>query len=463
MDNFTPNCIRYALVGTGNRARGFVETIVGPHREHAELAGLCDESPTRLTWYNRYLGRKYDHPSVPTCAPNDFEGMLRRESIDTVIVTTTDGNHHTYCIRAMEAGCDVICEKPLTTEVGKTREILAAIERTGRRLRVTFNVRYAPGSQAIKRALLSGAIGRPLAVHYRYLLDTTHGADYFRRWHAERTHSGGLLIHKSSHHFDLVNWLLEDWPDTVTAMGDLQFYGEVNARERGEQYEYDRYTSDHVQARRDPFARTLDDAGEWDRHLYYEAEKDPVSISRNGTGYIRDRNVFGDHIDIEDVMNVLVRYRGGTFLNYSLLTFSPWEGYDLEITGTRGRIELSDRYPPQLTSHADVEHDALPTGPTCTLYPMFKAPRLVDIPHQEGGHGGADPLMYNDLFHPSPQQDPLGRVASHWDGVASILCGFAANQSIASDSAPVKCSDLMILPNREAVVGASMRISNATG
>ena len=65
------------------------------------------------------------------------------------------------------------------------------------------------------------------------MLDTSHGADYFRRWHREKDKSGGLLVHKSTHHFDLVNWWLASSPKTVFAMGGLRFYGRENAEGRG--------------------------------------------------------------------------------------------------------------------------------------------------------------------------------------------------------------------------------------
>ena len=52
---------------------------------------------------------------------------------------------------------------------------------------------------------MDGLVGRPLLVDFSWVLDTSHGADYFRRWHREKQNSGGLLVHKSTHHFDLVN------------------------------------------------------------------------------------------------------------------------------------------------------------------------------------------------------------------------------------------------------------------
>src|SRR5687767_15253676 len=71
-------------------------------------------------------------------------------------------------------------------------------------------------------------------VTVEYLLNTSHGADYFRRWHAQKENSGGLLVHKATHHFDLINWWLDAVPETVFAQGALAYYGRENAMRRGD-------------------------------------------------------------------------------------------------------------------------------------------------------------------------------------------------------------------------------------
>ncbi|MFD7136709.1 Gfo/Idh/MocA family oxidoreductase [Streptomyces sp. NPDC059894] len=81
----------------------------------------------------------------------------------------------------------------------------------------------------MKKVIADGAVGKVLSVHFEWLLDTVHGADYFRRWHREKTSSGGLAVHKATHHFDLVNWWLDDTPTTVQALGGLRFYGDQGA------------------------------------------------------------------------------------------------------------------------------------------------------------------------------------------------------------------------------------------
>ncbi len=414
---------RYALVGTGSRAGMFVNAITQTFEEHAELVAFCDLSQTHMNWYNQQLEQN-GHQSLPSYLAKDFDKMIKETKPDSVIVTTMDATHHQYIIRAMELGCDVICEKPMTTDEVKAKAIFAAIERTGKSLRVTFNYRYAPAYTKLRELIMDGTIGRPLSVNFMWLLDTSHGADYFRRWHREKHNSGGLFVHKATHHFDLINWWIASYPKEVFAMGDLLFYGKANARARDENYSYKRYTG-IAEAASDPFALFLD-KNEALKGLYLDAEEE--------TGYLRDRNVFDEPITIEDVMNVTARYKNGALLSYNLVAFSPWEGMKVAITGDKGRVELEvvenvehlkeDKARDITASKSSFKQTKL------TVFPMFKPSYEVAIPISEGGHGGADPVMLEQIFHPNPPYDKFKRAASHIDGAASILLGIAANRSL---------------------------------
>src|ERR1700726_3053971 len=100
---------RYVLVGAGARALGqFALPLARQYRESAYLAGVHDLNPVRAAYVARTCG------SVP--AFDDFDQMLRTTRPDGVIVATVDRTHHEYIILALEAGCDVISEKPLTID-----------------------------------------------------------------------------------------------------------------------------------------------------------------------------------------------------------------------------------------------------------------------------------------------------------------------------------------------------------
>jgi predicted dehydrogenase len=438
---------RYALVGTGARAGMYIEALATTYRDSAQLVGLCDLSQTRMDWYNGKLQAMGRSSALPTYLAADFDRMIAETKPDVVIVTTIDRTHHQYIVRAMELGCDVISEKPMTTTIESLRAIYDAITRTGQSLRVTFNYRSAPAYTRLREVIMKGTIGRPLCVDFSWLLDTSHGADYFRRWHREKRNSGGLLVHKATHHFDLVNWWIDSYPEGVFALADLKFYGRDNAEARGEHYPYTRYTG-APEAANDPFALSLNDK-EMFRGLYLAAEAE--------TGYLRDRNVFGEPITIEDTMAVTARYRSGVILSYCLIAYCPWEGLRVAITGTKGRVELDvienvnhlmgDGQVNQASKGAFKESHL-------RVFPMFGVLYEVDIPDGEGGHGGADPVMLEQIFSPAPPPDPFNRVASHLDGAASILVGIAANESMRTRQL-VNIADLFTLPERQPAKGQS--------
>ncbi len=415
---------RYAVVGAGSRAGMYIDAATDRFSDSAELVGLCDLSRTRMNWHNDQL-RKRSQPPAPAYHADDFDRMISETRPDTVIITTIDAWHHEYIVRALVGGCDVISEKPLTTSLDKLRAIDESVKRSGKSLSVTFNYRYAPAYTRFRELILNGAVGRPLAVDFSWVLDTSHGADYFRRWHREKKNSGGLLVHKATHHFDLVNWWIDSYPRQVFALGDLLFYGAANADARGERYPYTRYTGEEA-ARADPFALRLDEKEAY-AGLYLAAEAE--------TGYIRDRNVFGEPITAEDTMTVTARYANGVLLSYCLLAYAPWEGLRIAVTGTKGRLEMDvtesiTHLKPDSASAAASKGAFKQTE--IRVFPMFGEAYEVEAPAAEGGHGGADPLMLADLFSLNPRADPLKRAASYFDGAASVLVGIAANMSIDS-------------------------------
>lgn len=421
---------KYAVVGTGGRSPMFLDPIAGRFRSAAELVGLCDPSHVRRAFHQQRLASLFELPPIPEY--DDFDRMLSEQSPDVVVVCTPDYLHHEYIIRSLDFGADVVSEKPMTTDAAKCRAVFDAVERTARKVRVTFNMRWGPGVSKVRELIAAGEIGRICHVDFEYLLDASHGADYFRRWHSQKEYSGGLLVHKATHHFDAINWWLDAIPSEVFAMGGLKFYGRQNAMERGDEAltRYPRYTG-YPEALHDPFSLTLD-GDSTSSELYLNAEDE--------TGYIRDRNVFREGIDIEDSMSLLIKYRTGAMVAYSLNAFCPREGFRVSISGDRGRIDYEEHH----STHVARDLPAPEFSRRLTLQKIFSMPADIEIPTLEGGHGGGDPLLQEQIFSADPPNDPLLRYAGHEQGAASLLIGAAANQSMATGRA-VQITDLLPL------------------
>lgn len=409
---------KYALVGTGGRAGMYIEAVGRTFRDSARMVAICDTNHTRMRYANSLL-EKAGAPPVPCFAAQRFETMIQETQPDTLIVTTIDRTHDDYIVRALHAGCDVITEKPMTIDETRALRILDAIEETGRQVRVTFNYRYAPHHSKVRELLMNGTIGDVFSVHFEWLLNTEHGADYFRRWHREKRNSGGLLVHKSTHHFDLMNFWLGSYPERVYAEGALRFYGRENAEKRGVSSFYPR-AHGYAAAKDDPFALHMEESAQL-KALYLDAEHED--------SYFRDQSVFSDGITIEDTLSVLVKYQNQTQMTYSLNAYLPQEGLNVVFNGSRGRLEM------KLVENSYVNGGGLREAEgsldrcDITVYPMFAAPWKADFTLGEGGHGGGDNAMLADLFG-EPGDDPLQRAADHRAGAMSILTGIAGNLSM---------------------------------
>jgi predicted dehydrogenase len=401
----------YAIAGASSRGLAMYGLPISTaYPNAARLVGVFDINSVRANYLSRACG------GVPVYL--NFDEMLEKARPDCVIVTTVDRFHHEYIIRALESGCDAITEKPMTIDEVRCRAILEAERRTGKRVTVTFNYRFAPYVTRVKELLRSGAVGRILSVDFEWFLDTHHGSDYFRRWHRRKENSGGLLVHKATHHFDMINWWLEDEPQTVFASGTRQFYGPTRS-ERGERCQtciYQHTCEFFVDYASDPLMKAL----------YFDAEKED--------GYLRDRCVFAEDIDIEDSMNVLVRYRRGVSMSYSLVAHSPYEGWRVSLSGVDGRLEAQEY------------HSGHHVNDLTQLVKVFNRKGEVltyDIPKAQGNHAGGDERLLERLFSGREIPDPLGHMANSWAGAMSILIGIGANKSIAA-GVPVAIGDLLM-------------------
>ena len=438
---------RIALIGTGGRSEMYIRAIFGKHADTAELVAFSDVNPGRVEFYQKLIQELGAPGPVASFDPADLTAFIRDNTIDRVVVTTPDYTHADYIVEALRAGADVVVEKPLTIDAEGCRRITQAVHETGRNVVVTFNYRYSPRNSALKEIIQSGVIGKVTSIDFSWVLDTVHGADYFRRWHREKKNSGGLLIHKASHHFDLVNWWIDDVPERVFASGGLKFYGDRNAAERGLGPRPERGTPDAgapATAEKDPFTLDLRE-DERLKALFLDNE--------HYDGYRRDQDVFTEGITIEDNLALVVEYQGGPRLSYSLNAHSPWEGYRVAVNGTEGRAELEVVERAAVESSTDkktvVDPSATPieeddairrNGERLVVQRHWEAAYEVPIVNGEGGHGGGDELLLSDLFN-GPGEDPLGRPSGYLDGLRSVSVGIAGNRSLES-SLPVRIEDL---------------------
>jgi len=399
---------KVALAGTGFRGiTMWGRDIVKGYGDYFQFVGLCDINEGRLQMGKQYIG--VDCPTF-----TDFEKMMQETKPEILLVVTVDNTHDYFICRGMEYGADIICEKPMAIDEKKIQTIIDAEKKTGKSCRVTFNYRYSPHRTKMWEIIRSGEIGDLTSVDFHWYLDTSHGADYFRRWHRLMEKGGSLWVHKASHHFDLLNWWIESDPESVYALGDLEFYGKNGP-----------FRADNC--RNCPHTKQC--------NFYYDILKFDMAKrlyvdNEQYDGYQRDGCVFRNDVNIFDKMAATIKYKNGVQVSYSLTAYSPYEGYRIAFNGTKGRM---DAWIQESKPTSDVNFDEI------IVFKNFGRREYIQIPKHDG-HGGGDRLLQDQIFIPGTG-DPHKQAAGVRDGALACLVGIAARKSILSHE-PVMIKDL---------------------
>jgi predicted dehydrogenase len=422
--------IRLAQVGTGHRGSGFWGAdLLKNFGNVIEFTGLYDINPGRAAYAKALYGG-----NIPVFS--SFDDMIATVKADYIIVTSVDATHDEFIVKALDKGFNVITEKPMTTDEVKCRKILEAERKSGKKVIVAFNYRHSVHCIQLKEILAAERVGKITSVDFHWYLNVYHGADYFRRWHGRMAKSGSLWVHKATHHFDLLNWWLNSEPVEVMAYGSLDHYGRNNA------------------------FRGTTCRGCEHKHkckFYWDINKDKRLVklypeNEKYDGYVRDGCVWSNDIDIYDKMSAQITYANGVTANYSLTTYSPYEGWKIAFNGMKGRIDTWEDIPylqkiqdDQALRHAKEmsQSDDGVAGEVRQIIAMDNFAKEFEIyttPKITAGHGGGDVRMQKRIFV-DPSDNPHHIMAGTRDGAMSILIGIAARKSI-QEQRPVKISEL---------------------
>lgn len=196
-----PGTLRVGLIGAGNLAKWVHLPIVRRMKDVA-LRAVCSASGARGLTYAKRFGAEY-------CC-SEYDEILRDRDVDVVFILTRNQFHADQAVAALEAGKHVFVEKPMALTVDECRRLERAVRDTGRQLTVGFNRRHAPFYLEQKARL--GGRTTPAVVNCRVNSPGISGA----YWMADPA-IGGAILGEACHFVDLMYWLLEAEPVTVSA------------------------------------------------------------------------------------------------------------------------------------------------------------------------------------------------------------------------------------------------------
>jgi hypothetical protein len=221
-------------------------------------------------------------------------------------------------------------------------------------------------------------------------------------------------------------------PVQVMATGKKDFYTPTMAKRMGLQSHHERC---QTCPEKDKCTFFFDLAADKNlKQLYLDQEKHD--------GYFRDQCVWRPDIDIEDTMNVMVKYDTGATMSYSLNAFNAWEGYHIAFNGTKGRLEHTIVEQIYVSGTNTVQGGIADNGITTRIIPIRGEAKVVEPWTGAGGHGGGDKVMLDEIFLPESKPDRYMRASDQFGGAASALIGISANKCFQTGQ-PVVVADLV--------------------
>lgn len=386
---------------------GFIKNIMTYYSDDYEIAGIYDIALEKIENLNNYMKANFK-------AYTNIDVMLAEIKPAIAIIANIDCVHVDYLEKTMAAGVHTIVEKPLCVDTKQCLRVRAAVLANPDVEAVTaHNMRYSPAAQKIKEVLDSGRIGKIVSANYTEMLDIDHGASYFHRWNRTMKASGGLLIHKSSHHFDRLNWLIGSYAEEVSAHGNLLAYGAENSI----------FDKEDIAPTCHQCTKTTDEC-RYRCNLKSPRYQMHKSNLDNG-GYSPDLCVFSSEIDIQDHVSVGINYKNGVHVCYTICAHSAVESERIEIEGSVARLEYEVIYnsAPNVSKSEGSANEHLQN---LRVIEFGKPVENIKIPEAKGGHGGADLLMCRDLFGGKKSSAK----ATLEDGIQAVLIGIAANESM---------------------------------
>lgn len=371
--------INFAVLGAHNRGR--LSLLAHRPEEGLRLVAACAATLDGLEEYREQCG-----PDL--LLTTDYREVMACPKVDAVFICTPDYLHAEQAIAALKAGKHVFLEKPMAISIADCDEILAVAEESVGKLYVGHNMRFLTVIQKMRQLIMEGRIGRVEAIWCRHFI--SYGGDaYFKDWHSERQYVNGLLLQKGAHDIDVIHYLAGGYTQRVTGMGKLSVYNEVTDR----------------RSPQEPGVVTFDHSN-WPPHT--QKKLSPV-------------------IDVEDHSMLMMQLDNGVQACYMQCHYTPDDCRNYTIIGTEGRIEnYGDESSPEkwVTVHLWNRRMGY----------QEQGNEVFRMPHEEGSHGGSDPLMIEDFIAVLRGDAPKG--ASPRDARMAVATGCMGTESLRENSIP---------------------------
>ena len=275
--------MRYALIGCGRISPNH---IAAAKANNLEIVGLCDLDPKNIR--DKMLKFKLD-ANIPQYT--DYKEMLAKEKPELVAIATESGKHAAIALDCIEAGCNLIIEKPIALSLADADAIIQKAKEKGVKVCANHQNRFNKSVQKIREALEENRFGRMFygTAHIRW----NRGYEYYHRakWRGTWEQDGGALMNQCIHNIDLLRWMMGDEVEEVMAMTDNLNHPYIQAEDLGiALVKFKNGAYGIVEGTTNVFPKNLEET------LYLFGEKGTVKAGGQSVNVIEEWN-FNDYYD----------------------------------------------------------------------------------------------------------------------------------------------------------------------
>lgn len=207
--------LKIAIIGLGHRAAHYGTLPFSELREAVTLCGVCETDPVKLKTNGELYDKAFGYP-IPR--HQDYRDLFEREQPDGIYIVTPNDQHGEIAIEAAQRGIDILCEKPLEVSLERVDAMIAAAEAQSVVFATAMQMHYRSRYHRMRALIDEGKIGAPVmgwCVEYRHPFAET------KDWVWQRIRSGGAIVEKNCHHYDILDLWLQGNPTTVYASGGI--------------------------------------------------------------------------------------------------------------------------------------------------------------------------------------------------------------------------------------------------
>jgi predicted dehydrogenase len=379
---------KIGIIGAGMRTMFLMNEIL--KRDELEVVAVSDISQHSLDQICSRYDKEWDKYL-------DYKDLLAREDIEGVIIVSPDYAHEEQAISAFEAGKHVFLEKPIAVTLEGGKKVIEARDKSGKTLLIGFVLRYNKAYKKMKELIASGIIGE---VKTGWVLHSVGaGSDwYFHDWHGTMANTGGLLLQKGSHDFDIINWVVDSKIKRIAAFGSQDFFGGDKQNELVCQNCKERYRCSEA---------IVDRSVSWKR-----PDGNQTEVLYNQW---RNQCVYRKEVDVLDNHQVILEYENGVKVSYLECHYTPDDNREYIFIGTKGKLKLDDA------------NDLITVQLRNGMYDRKEKMTYENLQSSEG-HGGGDKFILDDFVYAlrTGEQPNAGGEA----GYEAIQAGLVAHKAI---------------------------------